>query len=442
MDKDQPRQDRGTPAGGRWRAQRRAEVDIPMVFESQPLQEDRWRVDYEPLHWDLDETVPMPRRERAAARGPYQASIPPFINDLPIELDETVSVDAAEATMELARFDAEMTERLATFGPGEHEMSPMAAVLLRTESASSSQIEQITANARNLALASIGEKTGENAQLVATNTDAMRTAIALSEDISPKTILAVQNALLADSAPEHAGKWRESQVWIGGRGSTPHSATFVPPTYHRVPELIDDLVDFTRRVDVQHLVQAAIAHAQFETIHPFPDGNGRTGRALVHAMLRNSGVTQRITVPVSSGLLTNVEDYYEALGEYREGDLNPIVQEFTRAAFRSIDNGRILVDDLVRTHASWLDRVKARSDAAVWRALPLVVSQPAVTVNYLMDNLAISQPAALRAVNQMIEAGVLESVGNPQRSRVWAAPEVTSALDEFAARAGRRSFGT
>ncbi len=412
---------------------------MPMAFEARPGQDELWSVGYEPLHWELDESVPMSRRERASARGTYLASIPPFITGLPLVLDETVAVDAAEATMELARFDAEMTERLSNFGPGEHEMSPMAAVLLRTESASSSQIEQITANARNLALASIGEKTGENAHLVATNANAMRTAIALSEEISADTILAVQAALLADVDPEHAGKWRGSQVWIGGRGSTPHSATFVPPAHHRVPELIDDLVDFTRRVDLQPLVQAAVAHAQFETIHPFPDGNGRTGRALVHAMLRNTGVTERITVPVSSGLLSNVEDYYEALGEYREGGLNAIVQEFTRAAFRAIDNGRILVDDLVRLHADWLGRVKARSDAAVWRALPLVVSQPAVTVNYLVQNLGISQPAALRAVNQMIDAGVLESVGNPHRSRVWAATEVTSVLDEFAARAGRRA---
>lgn len=401
--------------------------------------DEAWSVGFEQLHWELDETVPMSRRERASARGAYQASIPPFITDLPLVLDATVAVDAAEATMALARFDAEMTGRLSSFGPGEHKMSPLDAVLLRTESASSSRIEQITANARNLALAGIGEKTGDDAQLVATNADAMRTAIALSEEVSPHTILAVHTALLADTDPEQAGKWRGSQVWMGGRGSTPHSATFVPPAHHRVPELIDDLVDFTRRADLQPLVQAAVAHAQFETIHPFPDGNGRTGRALVHAMLRNAGVTAQITVPVSSGLLSNVEAYYEALGDYREGNLDPIVQEFTRAAFRAIHNGRTLVEDLVRVHSDWLGRVKARGDAAVWRALPLLVSQPAVTVNYLKQNLGISQPAALRAVNQLVEAGVVESAGNPRRSRVWAATEVTSALDEFAARAGRRA---
>ncbi len=107
------------------------------------------------------------------------------------------------------------------------------------------------------------------------------------------------------------------------------------PRFERVPRLIDDLVAFTQRTDIEPYLQVALAHAQFETIHPFTDGNGCTGRALVQAMLRSSGITQRITVPVSVGLLNEVEDYYEALTAYRSGDLDPIRSSLRSPTLRS-----------------------------------------------------------------------------------------------------------
>jgi Fic family protein len=95
---------------------------------------------------------------------------------------------------------------------------------------------------------------------------------------------------------------------------------FNPPHHDHVPVLIDDLVAFARRTDIPLLTQAAVAHAQFETIHPFPDGNGRTGRALIHSMLRGHGLTHNVTVPVSAGLLTDTSAYFDALTAYREGE--------------------------------------------------------------------------------------------------------------------------
>ena len=100
------------------------------------------------------------------------------------------------------------------------------------------------------------------------------------------------------------------------------------------------------RDDVPVIVQAAVAHAQFETIHPFADGNGRTGRALVHAILRGKGVMTRTTAPVSAGLLTDTEAYFSALGAYRRGDARPIVEQFTRASRYAAFTGERLVDDL------------------------------------------------------------------------------------------------
>lgn len=368
-------------------------------------------------------------------RGPYAASVPPNIAGLALPLSPGTATEAAEAANALTRFDASMASAL-----GGGEVSPLAAVLLRAESASSSQIEQITAGANALALASIGESDRPNAALVAANAAAMEKAIALSDRISAEAIVDVQAALLQGSDPARTGSFRSEPVWIGARGSSPHTASFVAPRADRVPGLIEDLVAFTRRTDVEPFTQVAIAHAQFETIHPFTDGNGRTGRALAQAMLRSYGITQRITAPVSAGLLSEVESYYAALTAFRHGDLDPIVNAFSAAAFAAIGNGEALIGDLIRIRDEWAARVQARSHASVWRALPWVMSQPAVTVNHLAERLGVSKPAAQTAIDQMVAAEVLSPTNNFRRNRVWVADEVLEALDAFAERAGRRRF--
>ena len=201
---------------------------------------------------------------------------------------------------------------------------------------------------------------------------------------------------------------------------------------------MDDLCAYLRRTDVPALVQAAIAHAQFETIHPFADGNGRTGRVLVHAVLHRAGAITRMGVPLSAGLLTDTAGYFDALTAYRDGDPAPIVRRFAQAALAAVGNGRELVADLDEALTGWRERLTARRDAAVWRALAVIIAQPAVTVDHLAQVLGVSRPAAQRAVDQLVEAGALQAVSAQRRNRVWLATEVLACLDEFAARAGRR----
>jgi Fic family protein len=112
-----------------------------------------------------------------------------------------------------------------------------------------------------------------------------------------------------------------------------------------------DLVAFAGRTDVPVLIQAAIAHAQFETIHPFPDGNGRTGRALLQGMLRHGGLTRNITVPVSAGLLNDTNAYFRALAEYRAGKADAIVITVAEASFAAIRNGRRLMTSRLSRNA-------------------------------------------------------------------------------------------
>lgn len=403
-----------------------------------------WAVGWEERPWGVDAsanvaTQGLSRRQRMAARGPYRAAVPATIAALPVHTAAEVTAAAEDALQEITRFDAELAQGLSHLGgDSDGELAPLSAVLLRAESASSSQIENVTAGATALALAALQEKTGTNATLVAANVDAMQRAADLSDELTLDSMLAFHRTLLHGADYAEPGSWRSGQVWIGANAPTPHRAPVVPPHSERVVELLQDLIDFCHRTDVPVLQHVALAHAQFETIHPFADGNGRTGRVLVHTMLHRAGATRRLTVPVSAGLLQDTESYFRALTAYREGEIEPIIARFTEAAFAGVGNGRALVSDLQSVTHGWLDVVTARRHATVWRVLPVLAEQPAVTVPYLQRRLDVSQPAAQHAIDQLLDAEILTPTSAGRRNRVWVAQEIVDALGGFAARARRR----
>jgi Fic family protein len=381
------------------------------------------------------------RAQRSVDGRAYRAAVPSQIARLTFDLDPAVAAESEDARAEITRFDAELSRDF------DGEFAPMASVLLRTESASSSQIENITAGARALSLAELGlTKYGSNAKLVLANVEAMNRALATpaspGETLTREAILAIHEALMVGQDHADPGRFRTQQVWIGGKDYSPHEAAFVPPHHERVEQAITDLCSFAGRTDMPLVAQAAIAHAQFETIHPFNDGNGRTGRALVHVMLRDAGATTRATVPVSSGLLTNPQTYFEALTAYREGDPNPIISRFSQASFAAVENGRTLAHDLSALRTRWNQSLTARRDSVAWRILPLLFTQPSVTSNLIQERMRVSQPAADRAIRQLQDAGILskpktEHGEGAKRNVVWHSPAVLEALDAFGERARR-----
>ncbi|WP_104194918.1 Fic family protein [Cryobacterium sp. M25] len=368
------------------------------------------------------------RTQKRLASGPYLASVPALISDLDIPFDSEMHALTEEAASELARFDAEVGQIAA----------PFASILLRTESASSSEIENLTSGARQIALAELGEHASKNAQLIVGNVRAMQAALALSESIDGNAILEMHRALLEQSNPDIVGHWRDQQVWIGGGSFGPHTAQFVPPHQDRVPALMDDLVAFANRVDLPVLAQTAIAHAQFETIHPFPDGNGRVGRALIQAMLRSGGLTQNVAVPVSAGLLHDTGRYFDALSAYRSGDVAPIIRSIAEASFAAVHNGRILVADLESVQVEWRGRISARRDSAVHRLVGILLRQPVIGAAAAAAQLGISSVNAQVAIDRLVDANILTQITDGRRNRIWLAKDVVQVLDEFAARAKRR----
>jgi Fic family protein len=383
----------------------------------------------EAVLWEPSDEVYGPRAGRSAHRGPYRAAVPVTIAGADVRLSSRVSALVAEASAEIARFDGESLGSTTSF----------AALLLRTEAASSSQIEDLTSSAKAIALAELGRKGRENADQIVANVTAMTRALTYAEHLDADAILAIHEALMAHHMPAAAGRWRAEQVWIGGSGRSPHGATYVAPVHGRVPGAMNDLVAFVHRDDVAVLAQAALTHAQFESIHPFPDGNGRTGRALLHAQLRHGGLARTAIVPVSAGLLTDTDRYFAALNVYRGGDIEPIVTEVANAVFPALANSRRLIADVRTARAEWEEKITARRGAAAWRLADLVTTRPVVDTKAVARELEMSTVNAQGAIDRLVEDGVLEQVGRGRRDRVWQATEVLEAMEAFADRSRQRT---
>ncbi len=390
----------------------------PITTETLP-----WRPQYD--------VEAISRRKRDALPTRYDAAIPVDIAGVQFDIPSALAAEAEDAAATIIKLDAYVTAKF-----GVANIAPMQSVLLRSESAASSQIENLTVGARQLAIAELGGGASANAELVARNVRAMTAAIRLADKLDADAIREM-HAALCDRDP-YAGQWRDVQVWIGSSSLSPAGATFVPPHSDRVAHSISDLGRFLIRADLPALIHAAVAHAQFETIHPFTDGNGRTGRALLHAIVQHLGLTSRVTVPISAGLLEDTDAYFAALTAFRAGEIAPIVRQLCHASERAAADGRWLVDTLDRLRRGWLGVMPSRAGSTGRALLSFLIGQPAVSVAHVEQHLKVSNTAARRAVERTVAAGVLVESTDRKRNRIFLAQEVIDVLDEFAERAGRR----
>lgn len=360
----------------------------------------------------------------------YSASVPAMIAEESLDLTPDALAASEEAARELTRFDAELGHRVAAFAP----------VLLRSEAAASSQIEQLTASARAIFTAELGSTSARNATEIAANTASLQAAIDLADEITPEAIRRMHEVLMVGQPRHTPGEWRQEAVWIGRSSLSPVGADFVAPRWECVPELVDDLTAFAKRLEVGPLALTAIAHAQFETIHPFTDGNGRTGRALAQALLRYRAVTRNVAIPVSAGLLADIGGYHHALTAYRAGDPEPIVAQFTEASARAIINARQLVAEIDGIRAGWQEHVRARADSGIWRVLDVIARTPVVDADLVAHELGIRPQNAYPLLRSLTDQGVLRAKAEYRLGTLWRSDEILAAIDRFAKRAGRRQL--
>ncbi|MXZ63897.1 MAG: Fic family protein [Chloroflexi bacterium] len=370
--------------------------------------------------WRFDPALYAPARYRRACS--YDAFVPEPIADLAIELPGDVVGALSDAEKAIADLNGRA-------GP---ELAPLARLLLRTESIGSSKVEGMQADARTLARAEANRDTGRNigplaAEIIA-NIDAMEWAAEEAvgaENITRVALQDIHRILLADEVRQRPGEFRDEQNWIGGNDYNPCGADFVPPPPEHVLTLVDDLCQFCNDEALSPLLQAAIAHAQFETIHPFGDGNGRTGRALVQVLLRRRGLAPSFVPPISVVLARRRDRYIEGLTRFREDRTAEWVEIFATAtaeAARLADDYRGRVAAL---QDAWREQLRAdsgpRSDAAAWALIDALPAHPVLTVAVAVAATGRTRPAVNTRTPELAAAGVLAPLGTSRRNRAWEA---------------------
>lgn len=385
-------------------------------------------ITYETCSWNRDpeELSLIPKSRRRRILPTYEAAVPLTIARRPVSLSPEIERRLAEVESAVTRFDQTQASR----------GFDLPALLLRSESSSSSQIERLTSSVRNVALAELSDKAPANARLIARNVEAMRKAIEIGSDISIRSICDIHDTLIRDTGAEFG--LRDEQVWIGGTPYSPHDAQYVPPASNRVRTCLDDLVAFAQRDDIAPIAKAALFHAQFETIHPFTDGNGRTGRTLLHCMLASDEVLRHSTLPISAGLLHDVKPYMEALAAYHDGNLEPIIIRLADALELACVIGLRIGDDVAEVLDRWEEANTDRKGSASLRLPALLVEQPVVNIAYIVSHLGISDRAARNLVETACERRILERTGTERRGVFYQATELIAILEEASGLEGIR----
>ena len=367
------------------------------------------------------------RAERQAGR--FEAYVPNPIADYEPEITGAISSlfsDADGAVRGLNQLE-----------PGRaHQIEALARQLLRQESLASSRIEGLAVSHKRISEAGYDPRgsTDKRAREVLANIEAMEQAIRIGsggDPVSRETILDLHRTLMTPTEPKIAGIVRDRQNWVGGRYHTPIGAEFIPPPASEVGPLLNDLARFINRDDLPATLQAALAHAQFESIHPFADGNGRVGRCLIHVIFRRRGLTPHHVPPVSLLMATDVDGYVKALTAYREdaeADWTAYFAETTIAASRAAED---FGERLSELQAEWREKAKVRRGSTAEKVIDSLPAQPVIDVKKAAELAGTSEEAARQALNTLHERGVIKQVTKRNWGRVWEARGLWNLLDRY-----------
>ena len=391
----------------------------------------------EERRWEGD-AAGLTRRDRRPCT--YAVYRPDRLAGRRFALDGDVAADVGDAEAALVKLDASA----AALAGAE----ALARLLLRAESVGSSRIEGLEVGGRRLLRADAARRLGEASRDVTAlevlgNIDAMVwgvEAIGTGRSITVHTVLEAHRRLLAGTRLErHGGRLRTVQSWLGGSSYNPCSADFVPPPPEAVAGLLDDLLAFCNNDSLPAIAQAAIAHAQFETIHPFVDGNGRTGRVLIHLVLRRRGLGRRVLPPVSLVLATWSRDYVGGLTETRHvgppdsaeahAGANRWIALFAAACRRAVEDAARFETQVRALQASWIERAgHPRRDSAARRLIDALPAAPILTASTAATLIDRSFQASGQAIDRLVSAGVLAQVNVGRRNRTFEAPELIDAF--------------
>ena len=360
-------------------------------------------------------------------------TLPPLIAHL--------DFSAASATATLS--ERAVAEIAYTEGAAGPQLAALGRFLTQTESVSSSKIERVEAGSEDFARALVGIKSNPSAVSMVAATEALTRMVDRAGEsgrIEISDLLAAHAILMRDDPLDraYAGRVRDMQNWIGGSDHSPRGAVHVPPP----PELLDrylaDLELYINRDDVPPLVQAAAAHAQFESIHPFTDGNGRIGRALINAILRRRRVTRATVVPIATAMVADREGYFALVNGYRQGELGAFVRSLSREAIVAAEESQESARRLREFPTEWAAMSRPRAGSAAERILGSLLDEPVISAESARRISGTSAGSTSEALSRLETDGVLREITGRTKNKVWAAVDVTAELDDLQLRIAER----
>lgn len=359
--------------------------------------------------------------------GAFAVNVPPAPRDLELGADATALRQANVALRELVDLVARLPEaRLVT------------RTLERREAVQSSQIEGTASTVSDLLeYEATGDPEGLPPDVTVTKNyvsaldGGLRAIVDGGAPLDVYFLCDLHRVLVEGTDfPYPPGEVRKVQNWIGGRNI--YEALFVPPRPHRVGPLMDDLADYLQAEPAGLLLNTvqriAVAHVQFESIHPFRDGNGRVGRLLLPLMLAKDGYPP---LYVAGYLKSRQDEYYSRLrGVQLRDQWGEWVNFFCEAVVESVALAKKTAQALISIRDGWKEAlVGYRRDAVIHRLPDLLLSTPTLTVNRIREQLQVSFPTANDAVQELVDLGIVVPAGEARRNRTFVASEVITVLN-------------
>lgn len=373
------------------------------------------------------ETRPWVSRVDPRLDGDIRVFIPEILHD-------TYHVADPEALREVERRLADVTT--------DATVDRMGPILTRSEGIASSRIEGLAMSSRRIyeAKQRPADIVDRQASQIVGNMDVMTEVLGGTDRPTAVADLNRWHEAVMSFEPQAVvgaiGTYRNVQNWIGGRTDTPVGADFVPPPPELVPHLMDDLIRFASRSTLSPIIQAAITHAQFETIHPYGDGNGRIGRALLYRVLASRSVIRNVAPPISPIIVRDRSSYVEGLTAYRNGNPSIWIDTFVRLLRDACSYSLLLGSALTDLEQSWKKRVEdTRGRAVDHRLVAWLMNNPILEATMVAGQFGISAVAARSALERLQQHRVL--VERPLRkgkrgrpARVFEAAELFELIDE------------
>ena len=365
--------------------------------------------------------------------GGYDAFIPKPLPPDNLDLDENLLLLLSKADRALAKLDG-VTEVLPN-------QDLFVAMYVKKEALLSSQIEGTQASLRGVLEFEADMKPGEDVNEVREVVNYIQamghgmeklTFAPFSQDLLNE----IHRFLIKDTrgSARHPGNIRTLQNWIGVPGTTIYDAIFVPPPPENVPEILDGLMDFVTRKDkIPSLVKVALIHAQFETIHPYYDGNGRMGRLLITFYLYYKGILSRPLLYLSFYLKKNQQEYYEILNSVRyEGNWERWIEFFLKGVIETSENSIETARKIIFLQNDLKNRLVEHSIGGVasLKFIDFIFGNPIVSSSQVAEELSLSRQTAITLLNKFEDAGIITEITGQKRFKKYVFDEYLRIIQE------------